>query len=258
MPAIVAAFAVLERRRRRQSADFASPALVPAVVDRSPGRRRFVPLAVLLVGLVAMVVGVARPHATITVPREEATVMIAIDTSRSMKASDVKPTRLAAALDAANKFVAKLPTKYRVGIVSFASNARVALPPTANRDLVTAALADLHPGEGTAIGDAVALSVRIAKGQRDLGRQGPADRRAHVLGRCARRRPDDPAGRGTPGEGGAHPRLHRRPRHAERRRPADAHRRVPCDDPRAAQPADAAADRRGSGGQSFSVASHRS
>lgn len=166
MPAIVAAFAVLERRRRRQSADFASPALVPAVVDRSPGRRRFVPLVVLLVGLVAMVVGVARPHATITVPREEATVMIAIDTSRSMKASDVKPTRLAAALDAANKFVAKLPTKYRVGIVSFASNARVALPPTANRDLVTTALADLHPGEGTAIGDAVALSVRIAKGQR--------------------------------------------------------------------------------------------
>jgi Ca-activated chloride channel family protein len=166
VPAIVAAFAVLERRRRRQSADFASPALVPAVVDRSPGRRRFVPLVVLLVGLVAMVVGVARPHATITVPREEATVMIAIDTSRSMKANDVKPTRLAAAVTAANEFVKKLPAKYRVGIVSFGSTARVALPPTSDRSLVSEALADLHPGEGTAIGDAVALAVKIATGQR--------------------------------------------------------------------------------------------
>ncbi len=166
VPAGVAAYVVLERRRRRQSAEFASPALIPAVVDRSPGRLRYVPLVVLLVGLVAMIVGVARPHATITVPREEATVMLGIDTSRSMRATDVKPTRLTAALLAANEFVKKLPKKYRVGIVSFASNARVALPPTTDRTLVAEALRELRPGEGTAIGDAVALAVRIAKGQR--------------------------------------------------------------------------------------------
>jgi Ca-activated chloride channel homolog len=113
-----------------------------------------------------MVLGVARPHATITVPREEATVLMAIDTSRSMKATDVKPTRLTAALTGANAFASKVPKKFRIGIISFASNARVALPPTADRSLVTDALRDLRPGEGTAIGDAVALAVRVAKQQR--------------------------------------------------------------------------------------------
>ena len=157
---------MLERRRRRQGAQFASPVLLPGVVDRSPGRLRYLPLAVLLVGLVAMVLGVARPHATITVPREEATVMLAMDTSRSMKATDVKPTRLTAALLGANAFVKKVPRKFRIGIVSFGSTARIALPPTSDRSLVAAALADLRPGEGTAIGDAVALAVRIAKHER--------------------------------------------------------------------------------------------
>jgi Ca-activated chloride channel family protein len=166
VPAIVGAYVVLERRRKRQSAEFANPALIPAVVDRSPGRLRYVPLVVLLVGLIAMVLGVARPHATITVPREQATVLLALDTSRSMTAKDVKPTRLGAAVKAANEFVKKLPTKYRVAVISFGSNARVALPPTADRNLVAEALNVLRSGEGTAIGDAVALGVRIAKGQR--------------------------------------------------------------------------------------------
>ena len=166
MPAVVGAYVVLERRRKRQSAEFANPALIPAVVDRSPGKLRYVPLVVLLVGLVAMVLGVARPHATITVPREQATVLVAIDTSRSMSAKDVKPTRLGAAVKAANEFVKKLPTKYRVAVISFGSNARVALPPTADRSLVAQALNVLRSGEGTAIGDAVALGVKIAKGQR--------------------------------------------------------------------------------------------
>ena len=140
--------------------------MLPGVVDRSPGRLRHLPLTVLLVGLVAMIVGVARPHATVTVQREEATVMLAIDTSRSMKAGDVKPTRLAAALHAAEAFVRKVPKKFRIGIVSFASNARLALPPTSDRGLVSTALAGLRPGEGTAIGDAVALAVRTARAQR--------------------------------------------------------------------------------------------
>jgi len=113
-----------------------------------------------------MVVGVARPHATITVAREQATVMLAIDTSRSMRATDVKPSRLGAAVKAADAFVSKIPKKFRIGIVSFATSARVALPPTADRSLVSTALTDLVPGEGTAIGDAIALSAQIARKQR--------------------------------------------------------------------------------------------
>ena len=166
VPLVVAGYVVLERRRARYGARFASPALLPNVVGRGPGRLRHLPLAVLLVGLVAMVLGVARPHATITVPREEATVMLAIDISRSMKATDVKPSRLRAAEKAAEAFVEKVPKKFRIGIVSFASAARLALAPTDDRTLVHTALADLVPGQGTAIGDAVELSLRTALKQR--------------------------------------------------------------------------------------------
>ena len=74
-----------ERRRARYGERFANPDLLPNVVGRGPGKLRHLPLLVLLAGLVAMVIGVARPHATVTVPREEATVMLAIDTSRSMQ-----------------------------------------------------------------------------------------------------------------------------------------------------------------------------
>jgi Ca-activated chloride channel family protein len=113
-----------------------------------------------------MLVGVARPHATVNVKREEATVILAIDTSLSMGAGDVKPTRLDAARIAAQRFIASLPSKYRVAIVGFAGRAYVALPPTDDRDLAGAALRSLHPAEGTSLGDAVALATRIAQSQR--------------------------------------------------------------------------------------------
>jgi len=113
-----------------------------------------------------MVVGVARPHATVSVPREDATVILAIDVSRSMAARDVKPSRLGAARAAANAFLGKVPEKFRVGVVSFASRAVTAVPPTADRSLVRAALAALRPGEGTALGDAIALSAQLGQRER--------------------------------------------------------------------------------------------
>jgi Ca-activated chloride channel family protein len=166
VPVLVGLVVLHERGRRAQAAQFGNPALLPNVVDRAPGRWRFLPLAVLLVALCAMIVGVARPHATLTVPREEATVMIAIDVSRSMKAKDVVPTRLDAARNAAKAFVAKVPEKFRIGVVSFGSGATVAVPPTADRSLVTAALDSLKPGEGTALGDAVVLAAQLGGRQR--------------------------------------------------------------------------------------------
>ena len=166
MPVLIVLYVVYERRRARFGERFANPDLLPNVVGRGPGKLRHLPLLVLLAGLVAMVIGVARPHATVTVPREEATVMLAIDTSRSMQATDIKPSRLGAAVNAANEFVAKIPKKFRVGIVAFASSARLGLPPTSDRSLVQEALASLQPGEGTAIGDAVELAVRTARQQR--------------------------------------------------------------------------------------------
>ena len=103
VPVLIALYVLYERRRARYGERFANPDLLPNVVGRTPGKLRHLPLLVLLAGLVAMVIGVARPHATVTVPREEATVMLAIDTSRSMQATDIKPSRLGAAVKAANE-----------------------------------------------------------------------------------------------------------------------------------------------------------
>lgn len=166
LPVIIALYAVRERRRKDYVARFTNPTLLPNLVGAAPGWRRHFPLALLLVGLAAMVVGVARPHASLNVRREEATVMIAIDTSLSMKSQDVRPSRLGAAENAANAFVAELPKRFRVGVIGFSGRAYLALAPTEDRELVLQALRSLHSGEGTALGDAVALGARLARQER--------------------------------------------------------------------------------------------
>jgi Ca-activated chloride channel homolog len=166
LPLLVGLYVVHERRRVDYASRFTTPGLLPNLVDASPRWRRHLPLAILLVALAAMVVGVARPHATVDVKREQATVILAIDTSLSMGAQDVRPSRLDAARIAARAFLGKLPGKYRVAIVGFAGRAYVALPPTADRDLAMTALRSLHTAEGTSLGDAIALGTRIAGGQR--------------------------------------------------------------------------------------------
>jgi Ca-activated chloride channel family protein len=166
LPLLLGLYLVRERRRRAWAARFGNPALLPNVVDRSPGWRRHLPLVLLLVALAALIVGVARPHAQVTVKREQATVIVAIDVSRSMGATDVRPSRLAAARAAAQDFIAKVPSRYRVGIIAFGSRANVLLPPTLDRDLVAPALATLKPGNGTALGDAIALAIGLGKQQR--------------------------------------------------------------------------------------------
>jgi Ca-activated chloride channel family protein len=169
---MVALYVDRDRRRVASQAEFGNPDLLPNVVDRSPGRLRYLPPLTLLVALVFMIVGVARPHATVSVPREEATIVLALDVSRSMKATDVQPTRLDAARVAAKTFLDEVPEKFRVGVVSFATRAVVGVAPTQDRARVTTALDTLKPGEGTAIGDAVALSVRVGQPQAE-GAQGP-------------------------------------------------------------------------------------
>ena len=165
VPLLLVLYVARERRRTAYAAAFANPALHPAVIDRAPGVRRHLPLVLLLLGFTAIVLGVARPHTTVDVKREEATVVLALDVSRSMKAKDVEPTRLDAARNAAKAFLGKVPEKFGVGVVSFATRAVVGIPPTEDRKLVEAALDALQPGEGTAIGDAVELSARLGRRQ---------------------------------------------------------------------------------------------
>ncbi len=166
LPLLVVLWRVLEQRRTAQAARFGNAALIPNLVTRQPGPRRIVPLALFLLALAALVVGAARPHAHVTVPRKEATIVIAVDVSRSMTAHDVRPTRLAAAKSAAVSFLAKVPKEYSIAVIGFGTRAFVALPPTTDRVLARDAIASLAPSEGTAIGDAVALAVRVAKRQR--------------------------------------------------------------------------------------------
>jgi Ca-activated chloride channel homolog len=163
VPIAAAAYVLYDRRRKRQAARFAAPALYPNVVARAPGRLRHVPVVVLLLALTALLTGFARPHATLSVPREEATVVLALDVSRSMTATDVPPTRLEAAQSAARSFLEDVPEAYRIGVVSFATRANVVAPPTEDRGYVSAALGHVRSGEGTALGEAIELSLRAIR-----------------------------------------------------------------------------------------------
>ena len=163
VPLAVAGYVLLERRRERQAAIFASPALVPTLVGRRPGRLRHVPPALALLALAALATGLARPHATLSVKQEQATVVLAIDTSRSMVATDVPPTRLAVAQQAVRQFLRKLPKGYRVGMVSFAQSASTVLPATSSRTAALAAVRNLRTGDGTALGEGIARAVQVAQ-----------------------------------------------------------------------------------------------
>ncbi len=163
VPLAVAGYVLLERRRERQAAIFASPALVPNLVGRRPGRLRHVPPALALLALAALATGLARPHATLSVDQEQATVVLAMDTSRSMVAEDVPPSRLAVAKKVVGQFLKNLPEDYRVGMVSFAQSAQTVLPATANRVAAQAALRNLRTGAGTALGEGIARAVQVAQ-----------------------------------------------------------------------------------------------
>lgn len=176
LPLLLALYAAAERRRRREATRFARPAMLPNVVDREPRRLRHLPAVLFLAALAAMLVGLGRPHAALSVPREESTVVLAIDTSRSMVATDVQPSRLEAARRAAKAFLAQVPEKYRIGIVSFSTTAAVAAPPTADREVVRAALDALRPQSGTAIGDAISRALEVGR----AAGASPSDRRAQL------------------------------------------------------------------------------
>jgi Ca-activated chloride channel family protein len=162
IPILAGLYVLAARRRRRGAERFANPALVPNLVAASPGWRRHVAPILALAALALLVVGVARPHVVRDVTRDEATIVLAIDTSRSMAATDVQPTRFAAAKQAALAFLDAVPDNYSVGIVSFSTSADPVLPPTIDREAARTALAELRLGSGTAIGTAITRSVDLA------------------------------------------------------------------------------------------------
>lgn len=159
--ALAVVYLVLQRRRRTYALRFTSSELLDSVVPRRPGWRRHVPAAVFLVALAILVTGFARPTRDVAVPRERATVVLAIDVSLSMMAEDVAPTRLAAAQAAATQFLAELPPTLNVGLVSFAGTASVLVTPTQDRAVVERAIEGLQLAESTAIGEAIFTSLDV-------------------------------------------------------------------------------------------------
>jgi Ca-activated chloride channel homolog len=163
VPLAAAGYVALERRRGDAVARFANPALYPNLVGRGPGWRRHIPVGLLLAALAALLVGFARPQASVSAPLEKATIVLAMDVSRSMAATDVKPTRLAAAKAAARAFLEQVPKQYAVGMVAFETKATVASPATTDRALTRQGIDGLRPGEGTAIGDAIIRGLDVAR-----------------------------------------------------------------------------------------------
>lgn len=174
--ALAAAYALLQRRRRRYADRFASAGLIDAVVPRRAGWRRHVPAGVAALALVALVFGLARPTREERVPRTEGVVMVALDVSASMAAGDVDPSRLAAATAAARSFVAEVPAALEVGLVAFDGTADVLATPTTDRSAVLSAIDRLTLGSGTAAGDGIyaALDAIATSWSTDPGSDPPA------------------------------------------------------------------------------------
>ena len=189
VPAAVAGYVWLEQHRAERAAAWTSPALAPNLVLPRPGLAPARPVAVLLVGVTLLLVGFARPKATITVKRHEATVVLVVDVSGSMAAQG-RARRAGSPRRAqrAARLVATVPKTYRIAVVTFSDHAALLAPPTRDRAIVLAALKRAKAGpQGTALTAAVSRAVTVATSVSGSGAAGqPAGRRARVLGR----RPD--------------------------------------------------------------------
>ncbi len=163
VPAALAAYVLLQQRRPKDVVRFTNLDLLESVVERSPRWRRHVPAALFLLAMTALLGGLARPQATVKVPREEATIVLIIDVSGSMKADDVRPDRIRAAQESARTFVKALPPKFRVGLIAFSSTVRVLAAPTQDREQVGVAIDSLVANGGTAMGDALINGVGLVR-----------------------------------------------------------------------------------------------
>jgi len=160
VPLAVAALALARRRPHRYVVRFPATATLAALLPRRGRVKRVLPPALLCLALAGLVTALARPEATIAVPNERASVVLVTDTSGSMNATDVEPSRLAAAQAAGDHFIDQVPERLRVGLVAYADGTHTVLRPTAEHEQVRATLAGLQADGGTATGDALASALQ--------------------------------------------------------------------------------------------------
>jgi Ca-activated chloride channel family protein len=159
VPALVAAYFFLLRRKTKAELRYTSLSIVKEAMGRGQRFRRHIPALLFLIALTIMILAIARPAAVITLPSQHQTIILAMDVSGSMRATDVKPNRISAAQAAAKAFVADLPSSVRVGVVSFAGTASLVQPPTQNREDVIAAIDRFQLQRATAIGSGIIVSL---------------------------------------------------------------------------------------------------
>lgn len=158
--ALLVGYLLVQRRRHHHMLRFANFALLESVAPRRPGWPRHVPTVLLLVALIGLTVALAGPTGEVKVARNRATIILTIDVSLSMNATDVAPTRLKAAQQAAKGFVQALPPGINLGLVAFSGTADVLVSPTTDRAAVGSALDHLQLGERTATGEAIFTSLQ--------------------------------------------------------------------------------------------------
>jgi Ca-activated chloride channel family protein len=159
VPALIAGYFSILRRKRESALRYASLTMVKEAMDASQRFRRHIPPLLFLIALTVLIFAMARPAAVVTLPTQHRTIILAMDVSGSMRATDVQPTRLAASQAAAKAFVAEQPSNVRIGVVSFAGTAAVVQMPTHNREDIIAAIDRFQLQRATAIGSGIIVSL---------------------------------------------------------------------------------------------------
>ncbi len=160
VPLLVALYVWLLSRKKSVSVRYASLAMIKEAIGPGQRWRRHVPPALMLVALTLMLIAIARPQAIVMLPSQHETIILAMDVSGSMRATDVLPSRIVAAQEAARAFVNDQPLRTRVGIVSFAGTAAVVQPPTKTREDIIAAIDRFQLQRGTAVGSGILVSLK--------------------------------------------------------------------------------------------------
>ncbi len=195
VPLLVALYVWLLSRKKSASVRYASLAMIKEAIGPGQRWRRHVPPVLMLIALTLMLIAIARPQAVVMLPSQHETIILAMDVSGSMRATDVLPSRIVAAQEAARAFVNEQPSRTRVGIVSFAGAAAVVQPPTKNREDIIAAIDRFQLQRGTAVGSGILVSLKtiFPEAEFDLRSWNPR-------GEQSRSTPIDKAGKGGKGD----------------------------------------------------------
>src|SRR6185369_4399224 len=159
LPLLVLLYIWLLRRKKKMALRYASLSIVKEAMGAGQALRRHIPPALFLLALAAMLLATTRPVAVVTLPSNQQTIILAMDVSGSMRATDVQPNRLVAAQNAAKAFIGELPRHVKVGIVAFAGSAQVAQLPTTNHEDLITAIDRFQLQRATATGNAIVISL---------------------------------------------------------------------------------------------------